>query len=64
MREKMQACTHRTSLITTADLPLCCPSPEQAIWDAHPRVYLPIHASGEATCPYCSTHYVLLRPIE
>ena len=42
-----------------ADLPLSCPQPNQKIWNAHPRVYLPIEDSGEATCPYCGTHFVL-----
>ena len=42
-----------------AELPLSCPSPNQKLWNAHPRVYLPIEDSGEASCPYCGTHYVL-----
>ncbi|WP_267112860.1 zinc-finger domain-containing protein, partial [Xanthomonas sacchari] len=25
-----------------ADLPLSCPTPEMALWNSHPRVYLPI----------------------
>jgi len=45
--------------VSRADLPLSCPQPNQKIWNAHPRVYLPIEESGEATCPYCGTHYVL-----
>ncbi|RBD93691.1 zinc-finger domain-containing protein, partial [Xanthomonas oryzae pv. oryzae] len=24
------------------DLPLSCPTPEMALWNSHPRVYLPI----------------------
>lgn len=45
--------------ITAAQLPLHCPLPEQAIWNAHPRVYLPIDKDGQAVCPYCGAHYVL-----
>lgn len=45
--------------ITAQDLPLHCPTPEQMLWNAHPRVFLPIEASGEALCPYCGTRYVL-----
>ena len=45
--------------VSRADLPLSCPQPNQKIWNAHPRVYLPIEDSGEATCPYCGTHFVL-----
>jgi uncharacterized Zn-finger protein len=51
--------TDRTVEISAADLPLHCPTPEQMIWNAHPRVFLPIEESGEALCPYCGTHYIL-----
>lgn len=42
------------------DLPLSCPTPEQKLWNAHPRVYLPIEKSGTETCPYCGTVYRLV----
>jgi uncharacterized Zn-finger protein len=43
-----------------ADLPLSCPPPgEEEAWSLHPRVYLPIEATGEARCPYCGTRYLL-----
>ncbi len=45
--------------VSRADLPLSCPQPDQKLWNAHPRVFLPIEDGGEATCPYCGTHYVL-----
>jgi uncharacterized Zn-finger protein len=45
--------------VSRADLPLSCPQPNQKIWNAHPRVYLPIEESGETICPYCGTHYIL-----
>jgi len=45
--------------ITAKDLPLYCPQDEKNTWQLHPRVYLPIEATGEATCPYCGAHYVL-----
>ena len=45
--------------VKRADLPLSCPLPEQKLWNAHPRVYLPIEDSGESSCPYCGTHYIL-----
>lgn len=41
-------------------LPLSCPMPEQKLWNAHPRVYLPIEKTGEASCPYCGAHYRLV----
>lgn len=45
--------------VTAADLPLHCPLPSQALWNAHPRVFLPIENTGEALCPYCGTLYTL-----
>jgi uncharacterized Zn-finger protein len=46
--------------ITAADLPLHCPMPSMVLWNAHPRVYMPIQKTGEALCPYCGTKYVLV----
>lgn len=45
--------------VTASDLPLHCPLPSQALWNSHPRVFLPIGDDGEAQCPYCGTRYVL-----
>ena len=28
--------------VTRSDLPLCCPLPEDEVWNMHPRVYLAI----------------------
>ena len=53
------ASTHTREDVSRSDLPLSCPRPNQKLWNAHPRVYLPIEESGEASCPYCGTHYVL-----
>ncbi|MFQ5659586.1 MAG: zinc-finger domain-containing protein [Gammaproteobacteria bacterium] len=41
------------------DLPLHCPTPQMSLWNSHPRVYLPIEASGHAKCPYCGAEYTL-----
>ena len=49
--------------VTAADLPLHCPMPDKRLWDSHPKVYLPIEDSGEETCPYCGTVYVLTGPV-
>ncbi len=48
-----------TTKVKMTELPLSCPTPATALWNSHPRVYLPIEASGEAVCPYCGAHYVL-----
>jgi len=45
--------------VARADLPLSCPMPGMTLWNSHPRVYLPIEASGEERCPYCGAVYVL-----
>jgi len=47
--------------VRRADLPLSCPLPSMALWNSHPRVYLPIEAEGgEVQCPYCGSHFVLV----
>ena len=33
--------------ITADDLPLHCPMPSMILWNSHPRVFLPIEATGE-----------------
>jgi uncharacterized Zn-finger protein len=48
-------------IVTAADLPLSCPMAGADLWNAHPRVYLPIEKTGRAKCPYCSAEYVLQR---
>ena len=45
--------------LSRSDLPLACPMPGQALWNSHPRVFLPIEDDGEADCPYCGTRYIL-----
>jgi uncharacterized Zn-finger protein len=45
--------------ITADDLPLSCPMPGMYLWNSHPKVYLPVHETGEQTCPYCGAVYVL-----
>ena len=51
--------TQRVIEVTENDLPLHCPMPQHADWNAHPRVYLPIEVRGDALCPYCGTLYRL-----
>jgi len=45
--------------VTRADLPLSCPMPGMALWNSHPKVYLPVEASGSAKCPYCGAQFTL-----
>lgn len=58
--EAPEACTKRHYDVTHADLPLSCPQRDMRVWDAHPRVYLPIEEKGRVVCPYCDAEYVLL----
>lgn len=45
--------------IDVDELPLHCPTPAMQLWNAHPRVFLPIDQTGEALCPYCGARYRL-----
>ena len=45
--------------IHRGELPLHCPLDSMSLWNTHPRVYLPIEATGKAVCPYCGTQYEL-----
>jgi uncharacterized Zn-finger protein len=56
------SCREKVYEIGWEDLPLSCPTPEMTVWNAHPRVFLPIHRSGEATCSYCGSRFVLKDP--
>lgn len=49
----------RVYRVKPSDLPLSCPTPDMALWNSHPRVYLPIEKTGRAKCPYCGAEYVL-----
>lgn len=57
----MPANAERRYEVGREDLPLACPMPRMSLWNSHPRVYLPIEASGEARCPYCGALYTLRR---
>ena len=54
-----KACKKQTYRVTAKDLPLSCPMPTMELWDAHPRVYLPIQETGKETCPYCGATFIL-----
>ena len=46
--------------VRRADLPLSCPMPAMALWNSHPKVYLPIEEEGGKTkCPYCGAEFEL-----
>ena len=60
-QKPIRACAVPRYDVTKNDLPLSCPMPQMEIWDAHPRVYLPIEETGHATCPYCGAEYHLIN---
>ncbi|WP_341675570.1 zinc-finger domain-containing protein [Niveibacterium sp. SC-1] len=43
--------------VTEKDLPLHCPVPGAPLWARHPRVFLDVLKTGEASCPYCGARY-------
>ena len=57
--ESQPANTERNYQVKREQLPLSCPTPAMALWNSHPRVYLPIEATGSARCPYCGAMFVL-----
>jgi len=59
--DRLTANTHTEFEVTEAELPLHCPLDGTALWNSHPRVYLPIESSGEEICPYCGTKYRLKK---
>ena len=52
-----QNITQRHIEVTATDLPLSCPMPDMSLWNAHPKVMIPLGHGGEARCPYCGTLY-------
>ena len=46
--------------VSRTDLPLSCPMPAMSLWNSHPKVYIPVEATGHAKCPYCGADYYLV----
>ena len=53
------ACAEKSYLVNENDLPLCCPTNDMTLWNAHPKVYLTFDSHGVAACPYCGARYIL-----
>ncbi|HBI21986.1 MAG TPA: zinc-finger domain-containing protein [Legionella sp.] len=56
---KQPACAEKNYIVHRHELPLSCPTDDMALWNAHPKVYLPIEKTGSEVCPYCSARFVL-----
>lgn len=61
-----KACRQLEVVVSKESLPLSCPNRYVDLWDAHPKVFIPIEDSKpnsngvkEELCPYCSTKYIL-----
>lgn len=59
MNKHENACAHKVIKIQAKELPLSCPTDDMSLWNAHPKVYLPIEKTGKETCPYCGTQFIL-----
>lgn len=57
--KKQPACTEKNYIVHRRDLPLSCPTADMELWNAHPKVYLPIEQTGAEVCPYCGSRFVL-----
>ena len=55
-----QANAEKRYEVRRADLPVSCPLPSMALWNSHPRVYLPLEEERECACPYCGAQFVLI----
>ena len=56
---KQPACAEKSYIVHRRDLPLSCPTDAMELWNAHPKVYLPIEKTGVEVCPYCGARFVL-----
>lgn len=58
-KKKQPACAEKMYMIHHRDLPLSCPTDDMELWNAHPKVYLPIEKTGQEVCPYCGSRFIL-----
>lgn len=56
---KEPASTKKSYIVHRNELPLSCPTDAMELWNAHPKVYLPIEKTGIEVCPYCGSRFVL-----
>lgn len=57
--KKQIASAEKVYTVHPNDLPLSCPTDNMVLWNAHPKVYLPIDKTGKETCPYCGSQFIL-----
>lgn len=56
---KETASAQKNYVVHSHDLPLSCPTDSMELWNAHPKVYLPIEKTGVEVCPYCGSRFIL-----
>ena len=54
-----QLANNKITHVQMSDLPLSCPTKDADTWNQHPKVYLDLSKTGEATCQYCGAAYIL-----
>lgn len=57
--KKETASAQKNYVVHRHELPLSCPTDAMELWNAHPKVYLPIEKTGVEVCPYCGSRFVL-----
>lgn len=57
--QKEPASAKKNYVVHRNELPLSCPTDAMVLWNAHPKVYLPIEETGVEVCPYCGSRFVL-----
>lgn len=45
--------------VNAKEVPISCPMPDEALWNQHPKVYIPLDDSGSGSCPYCGNQFQL-----
>ena len=56
---QQQANAQHQYLVKSSDLPVSCPLPSMALWNSHPKVYIPLDEKGQGSCYYCGAKYIL-----
>ena len=60
MKQESQEKSPPVIEVTKDELPMHCPAPNAELWDSHPRVFIPLEDTPEASCSYCGTVYKLV----
>lgn len=58
-KNKETASAQKNYVVHSHELPLSCPTDAMELWNAHPKVYLPIEKTGVEVCPYCGSRFIL-----